>query len=100
MINMQIDEVDLLNLLMERLEFWTQDKCVLSLYEKHFKDLIDGGLFDGIELNAINIIIDNLYVNYTTRMSRKELEKNKGLGNDYIILSKDLDNDLYLVKAK
>lgn len=98
MINVWIDEVDLLNLLMERLEFWTQDKYTLNLYEKHLKDLINGGTFEGIDLDSINTIIDNLYINDTTMMSKEELEESKGLGNDYTILAKDIDNDLYLVR--
>ena len=41
MINVQIDETTLLNLFMDRLEYWTSDDDVLELYEDYLKELID-----------------------------------------------------------
>ena len=94
MINVQIDEVDLLNLLMDRMEYWTQDEKVLNLYEEHLRELIDNGCFEGVQLD-IKYLIDNLYVNDTTILSEEELTEY----DDHSILAKDLDNDLYLVTA-
>lgn len=37
MINVQIDETTLLNLFMDRLEYWTSDSDVLELYEDYLK---------------------------------------------------------------
>ena len=97
MINVQINETTLLNLFMNRLEYWTTDTDVLALYEDYLKELIYGGCLDGTELD-VDMFVDNLYINNTNIMDKKELLEN------YInvydcdkVLAKDEDNDLYLV---
>lgn len=100
MINIKIDETTLLNLFMNRLEYWTTSDDVLELYESYLKKLIDCGCFEGAELD-VNLIVDNLYVN-DTAVTDKE-----GLINDYDIevddydriLASNEDNDLYLVST-
>ena len=65
-INVWVDSEDLKNLLYERLKFWT-DNCdddEVSLLEDYLDSLVDGGCFDGGELD-IPIIVDNIYVNDT-----------------------------------
>lgn len=76
MIKVQIDETTLLDLFMDRLEYWTTDNDVLSLYEDYLKTLIDCGAFEDSELN-INNFIDNLYVNDAPIMDKEELEAKK-----------------------
>ena len=99
MINVQFDETDLLDLLMDRLEFWTIDTDVLELYRDYLESLIDGGCFEGQTLD-ISVFIDNLYVNDTTIMDKEELDKNNIDIDDYDkILAKNEDNDLYLVSS-
>ena len=97
MINVKINETTLLNLFMDRLEYWTSDDDVLALYEGYFKELIDCGCFDGAEID-INLIIDNLYINDTTIMDKEMLDDNDiEVNNSEKVLAKDEDNDLYLV---
>lgn len=97
MINIQIDEVDLLDLLMQRMEYWTDNTQVLSLYESYLRELIDRGCFDNANLD-IKVLIDNLYINDTTTMDKKELENNDiDIDDSEKVLAKDVDNDLYLV---
>ena len=100
MINVKIDETTLLNLFMNRLEYWTTDANVLELYEIYLKGLIDCGCFENAELN-INLIVDNLYVNDTAVTDREGLSQEYGIEvNDYDkILANDEDNDLYLVST-
>ena len=97
MINVKINELTLLNLFMDRLEYWTSDDDVLALYEEYLKELIDCGCFDSTELD-IDLTIDNLYINDTTIMDKE------GLLENYIdvydcekVLAKNEDKDLYLV---
>ena len=97
MINVKIDEATLLNLFMNRLKYWTSDDDILELYEDYLKELIDSGCFDGAELD-VDVIVDNLYINDTTIMDKKELLEN------YIdvydcekVLAKNEDKDLYFV---
>lgn len=97
MINVQIDETDLLDLFMNRLEYWAKNDDVLELYKDYLENLIYGGCFDEKFLN-ISVFIDNLYVNDTTIMDKEELENNNIDIDDYDkILAKNEDKDLYLV---
>lgn len=70
MINVKIHETTLLNLFMERLEYWTTNEKVLELYKRYLKELIDCGCFEGTEL-YVDLIIDNIYVNDTAVTDKK-----------------------------
>ena len=97
MINVQINETTLLNLFMNRLEYWTSDDYVLGVYENYLKDLIDCGCFDGAEID-VNLIVDNLYINDTTIMDREMLDDNDiEVDDSDKVLAKNEDKDLYLV---
>ena len=97
MINVQIDETTLLNLFMDRLEYWTTDSDVTALFEEYLENLIDGGCFEGAELD-VNMIIDNLYINDATIMNKEELDNNEIDAEDSDkVLAKNEDKDLYLV---
>lgn len=97
MINVQIDETTLLNLFMDRLEYWTSDNDVLALYESYLKGLIACGCFEGAELD-VDLIIDNLYINDTNTMNKKELlENNIDVDDEHKVLVKNESQDLYLV---
>ena len=99
MINVQISEITLLNLFMNRLEYWTTDDDVLALYEDYLKELIDCGCFENSELD-INLIIDNLYINDTTIMDREMLNDNDiDIDDSEKVLAKNEDKDLYLVST-
>ena len=63
MINVQIDESDALDLLVERVEFWTEDRDVIDLYNQMYSNYLDCGVFEGGEFNIMNIV-DNDYINY------------------------------------
>lgn len=97
MINVQIDETTLLNLFMDRLEYWTSDNDVLELYENYLEDLIDCGCFENSELD-VNVFIDNLYINDITIMNRGMLDDNGiEIDDSDKVLAKNEDKDLYLV---
>ena len=100
MINVKIDETTLLNLFMNRLEYWTTNANVLALYESYLKELIDCGCFEGAELD-VNLIVDNLYVNDTAVTDREGLSQQYNIDvDDYDkILASDEDNDLYLIST-
>lgn len=99
MINVQVDEEQLLDLLMQRVEYWDKDAKILSLYEQYLKDLIDGGCFEGANLD-ISLVIDNLYVNNTQIMDGEEIKSNGiDINDSEKVLVKDIDNDLYLVSS-
>lgn len=97
MINVKINKTTLLHLLMNRLEYWISDDNALALYESYLKELIDSGYFEGAELD-VDMIVDNLYINDTSIMDRKELLENDiDVYDSDKVLAKDEDKDLYLV---
>ena len=100
MINVKIDETTLLNLFMNRLEYWTTNANVLALYERYLKELIDCGCFEGAEID-VDLIVDNLYVNDTAVTDKEGLSKyyDIELGDCDRILASDEDNNLYLVST-
>ena len=99
MINVQINEATLLNLFMDRLEYWTSDGDVLELYENYLEELIDCGYFENSEID-INLIIDNLYINDTTIMDKEMLDDNDiEVDDSDKVLAKNEDKDLYIVSS-
>lgn len=99
MINVQIDEATLLNLFMDRLEYWTSDNDILELYENYLEELINCGYFEDSELD-INFTIDNLYINDTIIMDKEMLDDN-GIEVDdrEKVFAKNEDKNLYLVSS-
>ena len=98
MINVKIHETTLLNLFMNRLEYWTTDANVLGLYEKYLEDLIFNGCFEGAEID-VNLIVDNLYINDTVVTDKEGGSQQYNVDVDTYdkILASDEDNDLYLL---
>ena len=83
MINVKINETTLLNLFMNRLEYWTTDADVLELYAK-----ID-----------VDMFLDNVCINNTAIMDKKELlETYIDIYVCHKVLTKNEDKDLYLVR--
>lgn len=76
MITVKIDEADLLDMLVDRVDYWTSDRDVLKLYEQYYDSLVYGGCFEDAELD-INSIVDNDYVNYLTVVDRDEYNKDR-----------------------
>lgn len=83
-----IDNDDALDMLLERLEHWTDDHTTHCLYETMYESYIDGGVFEGGEFDVM-AIVDNDYVNYCDVVSDgdeayediKELYEREGLGD-------------------
>jgi hypothetical protein len=76
MITVKIDEEDLLDMLVNRVEHWTDDSDVIKLYSKYYENMVYGGCFEDAELD-IKSIVDNDYVNYLTVADREEYEKDR-----------------------
>lgn len=88
MIRVKIDEDDLLDMLINRVKFWTEDKDTINLFEKMYENYIDGGCFEDMELD-IQVIVDNDYVNWCRIIEEDEddfeeimkIYKEQGLGD-------------------
>lgn len=73
MISVMIDEDKLIDMLLERLGFWTDDPDTLKLYEMYYENMVYGGCFDGAELD-IMAIVDNDYVNWLDVISAEDFD--------------------------
>ena len=74
MITVQIDEDILIDVLMNRVKYWTDDEDTLELFEKFYENRVYGGCFDGAELD-VRAIVDNDYVNNTSITTIDEYNK-------------------------
>lgn len=100
-----IDNDTALKMLLDRLEFWTDDHTTYCLYEAMYENYIDGGCFDGGEFDVMSIV-DNDYVNWCTVVSEgdeayediKKLYDEQGLGD--ISCEDDLNNGYSYIEAE
>lgn len=58
-----IDNDLALDMLMDRLKFWTDDPDIIKLYESMYENYIDGGVFDSGRFDVMEIV-DNDYINW------------------------------------
>ena len=63
-----IDNDTALEMLLDRLERWTDDHTTYRLYETMYENYIDSGVFDGGDFDVM-AIVDNDYVNWCTVIS-------------------------------
>lgn len=88
MITVKMDEDYLVDLLVERVCFWTDDEDIIDLYESMYQNYADGGCFDNMEINIMQIV-DNDYINYCDVLCEgddkyeeiKAIYKEQGLGD-------------------
>ena len=99
MITVTVDEDTLLEMLLDRLEFWTSDKSVKNLYKDYYEGLVYSGCFEGCTLD-IAVIVDNDYVNNLTTISKEDFEQwNIESELDDRIVAFNEEEDLYLIRT-
>ena len=99
MITVQIDSDDMIDMLLDRLAVWTKTTFgdEWDCWVSYIEDLVEGGALDDCEFSVMGII-DNLYVNDTSMITKDEWD-------NYGIESEDDDRilshvgDYYLVSA-
>lgn len=76
-----IDNDTALAMLMERVEFWTDDAVTKDLYEQMYEQMIADNVFDDFDVMQI---VDNDYINWCTVYEEgdDEYEQIKELWND------------------
>lgn len=99
----EIDNEQLVEMLVDRVKFWTDDQDILYIYEAYYRDLVYSECFEGEPL-IINSIVDNDYVNYTDVVTREELKENWDIDIDDIddkdrILIAMPEMDGYLIRT-
>ena len=73
-VTVKIEDWELLDMLLDRCEAWGTSKDNIDLFEKMYQNLIDDGVFEGVELNIMSIV-DNDVVNYCTVIYKKDNPK-------------------------
>lgn len=63
MITIKIDEEKAVDLLLERLKFWTDEEITHQLYEIMYTNYADSGVFDCTDFDVMQIV-DNDFVNW------------------------------------
>ena len=99
MVTVRIEEDDLLDMLMERVEFWTDDSVTLELFGQYYENMVYSGCFEDTELNIMGIV-DNDYVNWLDVVYEEDFDNyHIEDENDEKIVAKTKDGDenVYLV---
>ena len=78
-----IDDDTALDMLMERVYYWTDDNDVRMLFEKYYEQMIFEGVFNGGDFDVMGIV-DNDYVNYTSVYSKEDIDI-EGINTDRIL---------------
>lgn len=99
MITIKIDEDKLLEMLVDRVKYWTSDENVIALYKNYYENLIDYGCFEGCELE-IAAIVDNDYTNNLIVLNKEDFE-DYGVESfeDDKIEAFNKEQNLYLVRT-
>ena len=74
MITVKIDESDLLECLMNRVKWHTDDAIEQNLYNVYYSELINNGCFEGAEFN-VKKIVDNDITDFTICHGIKDIMK-------------------------
>ena len=99
MVTVTIDEDTLLELLLDRLEFWTSDEDVIDLYRNYYEGLVYSECFEGCELDIMSIV-DNDYLNNLATICKEDFEQwNIESEMDDKIVAFDKEEDLYLIRT-
>ena len=99
MVTVTIDKDTLLEMLIDRLEFWTSDEDVINLYKDYYEGLVYSGCFEGCNLDIMDIV-DNDYVNNLTTISKEDFEQWSIESEiDDKIVAFNEEKDLYLIKT-
>lgn len=74
MVTVTVNEDTLLEMLLDRLEFWTSDEDVINLYRDYYEGLVYSGCFEGCNLD-IMMVVDNDYCNNLATISKEDFEQ-------------------------
>lgn len=99
MVTVTVNEDTLLEMLLDRLEFWTSDEDVINLYRDYYEGLVYSGCFEGCNLD-IMMVVDNDYCNNLATISKEDFEQ-WGIESeiDDKIVAFNEKEDLYLIRT-
>lgn len=98
MITVKIDESDLLDLLMDRVEWLIDDVETQELFRKYYSEMV--GCMDGVVLNISQIVDNDYYNNFNVYESIEDIMKDFNEDKDQVLDRIVAEhNGLYLVRA-
>ena len=99
MVTVTVDEDTLLEMLLDRLRFWTNDEDVINLYRDYYEGLVYSGCFEGCNLD-IMMVVDNDYINNLAAISKEDFEQwdIESEADDKIVAFNE-EKDLYLIRT-
>ena len=56
MITVRMNEDDAIDLLVERVKYWTDDEEIIDLFEEYYTNMVEGGCFDGADFDVMSIV--------------------------------------------
>ena len=69
-----IDDDKAIDMLLDRLKYWTHDLDVIHLFEIYYENIVKCGCYEGGEFDVMSIV-DNDYINWTSVLADDELEE-------------------------
>lgn len=98
MITVTIDEDTLLEMLLDRIKYWTSDESEINLYRDYYEGLVYSGRFEGCTLDIMSIV-DNDYINDSAVIRKEDFElwDIEGEADDKIVAFNE-EKDLYLIR--
>jgi hypothetical protein len=75
-ITVELDEDTAVDMLVNRVRYWTDDEEVIELFEQYYESMVDNGCFSGSNFDVMSIV-DNDYVNNTSVTTREEFESER-----------------------
>lgn len=99
MVTVTIDEDTLLEMLLDRVEYWTSNEDEINLYRDYYEGLVYSGCFEGCTLDIMSIV-DNDYINNLATISKEDFEKwdIESEVDDKIVAFNE-EKDLYLIRT-
>ena len=99
MVTVTVDEDTLLEMLLDRLEYWTSDEDIINLYRDYYQGLVYSGCFEGCTLDIMSVV-DNDYINNLIVLDKEDFEDYGVEGfEDDKIEAFNKEQNLYLVKT-
>lgn len=99
MITVTIDEDKLLEMLVDRVKYWTSNESVINLYRDYYEGLLYSGCFEDCTLD-IMMVVDNDYCNNLAYISKEDFEQwNIESEEDDKIVAFNEEEDLYLIRT-
>ena len=76
MATVTIDDDTLVDMLIDRLDYWTDDKDTKEVYRQYYEHMVSAGCFSGAEFDVM-VIVDNDYINNLSIITREEYEEER-----------------------